>query len=139
MLSQRPYMDSITQNTGDYTMKIKIEMYIEISKDDVEDYEVKSHIHDALTMYTGNDIEFWNCDIEKIIIPLNKFKNRTYTLICIENFVATHTNYINGKKVTNQHEFKKGSHCLATAWRPEGMEIDGFFVFNKNANKFAEY
>jgi Zn ribbon nucleic-acid-binding protein len=47
-------------------MRIKVEMYIEISKENAEDHEIESHLRDALFMYEGNDLEFVLASVESI-------------------------------------------------------------------------
>ncbi len=120
-------------------MKAKIEMYVEVSKDDAEDYEIISHLRDALTSYTGNEIEFWNSEAEKCYPVLTKFpeEHAGQLLLCLETFEATHTNVIGDKLVRRKREFEAGCFYRTESWRPEGMYFDRFFVFHKHAGKFA--
>lgn len=119
-------------------MKVKVEMMIEVSKEGAEDWEIKSHLRDALASYTGNEIEFWDCQIEKCRPALQKFDDGLQAVICLESFTATHSNYIAGKVVKETKEFIKGANYPVQTWRPEGSHIGGFFVFHKNASHFAE-
>ncbi len=120
-------------------MNVKIEMYIEVSKDDADDGEIKSHLQDALAMYNGNEIEFWSCEVEKCFLPLEKFPEDYdgQKLLCLETFEATHTNVISGKLVHLKRTFEAGNYYRTESWRPEGRHINGFFVFHENADKFA--
>lgn len=120
-------------------MKAKIEMYVEVSKDGAEDYEIISHLRYALTSYAGNEIEFRNSDAEKCYPVLEKFleEHAGQLLLCLETFMATHTNVIAGELIQFKREFEVGCFYRTECWRPEGMYIDGFFVFHKHAGKFA--
>lgn len=119
-------------------MKVKVEIIIEISKE-MQDYEIESHLKDALTGYEGNELEFWDCEIKKCRPTLKKFEQEHSGIMleCIETFEATHTNSIGGKTETNKKKFVSGIRYLAESWRPEGICIGGIFVFNKNASKFT--
>lgn len=107
-------------------MKAKITMIVETNKP-CEDFELESHLRDALTEYTGNEIEFTDCKIEETICCLKTFDCNLREVICLETFKAGHT-----KKI-----FTKGEIYQTFSWRPEGMNLNGFFVFNANASKFA--
>lgn len=117
-------------------MKAKITMIVETNKS-AEDYELISHIKDALAAYGGNEIEFFDCDIKSIDCGIEKFEPELKELICLESFEASHTNVINGRRIKSTKEFQEGIKYTSDEWRPEGMRLDGFFVFNANASKFA--
>lgn len=44
-------------------MRVEVVMVLELSVDSAEDWEIESHIQDALASYEGNDIEFRDCNI----------------------------------------------------------------------------
>lgn len=49
-------------------MKVNIEMMVEVNDETpdgrpIEAWEVESHIKDALTSWTGNDVEFRNIEV----------------------------------------------------------------------------
>lgn len=117
-------------------MKAKITMIVETNKQ-CEDFELESHLRDALTEYTGNEIEFTDCKIEEIICSLKMFDRNLREVICLETFTAGHTNSIVGKIERGTKTFTKGEIYQTCSWRPEGITVDNFFVFHKNASKFA--
>lgn len=119
-------------------MKVRIEMMVEVSKENAETWDVESHVKDALTMYEGNEIEFWDCNIESCHLALNEFPEDAREVECIESFNATHTNCIAGKVVEREFQFVKGITYPATTWRPQGMTIGNMFVFHRNAPKFIQ-
>lgn len=117
-------------------MKAKITMIVETNKQ-TEDFELESHIKDALVAYTGNEIEFFDCEIKSISCGIENFVPELRELACIESFEASHTNLIDGETIKSTKHFQEGIKYTSDTWRPEGMRIDGFFVFNANASKFA--
>lgn len=119
-------------------MKVKIEMMIEVSKEGAKDWEIESHLRDALASYNGNEIEFWDCQIEKCRPALQRFPEDLRSVLCLKSFTATHANSIAGKLVTNTKEFIKGASYPVESWRPEGTHVGGFFVFHKDASNFAQ-
>ena len=118
-------------------MKVKIEMIVEVSRESAEDWEIESHLKDALTEYTGNDLEFEDCNIEKCRPALKEFPKDAESVLCIQNFTGTHTNNINGKKETATFSFIKGASYPVHSWRPEGVQLRDFFVFHKDAKNFV--
>ena len=118
-------------------MKVKIEMTVKVSKEGAEAWDVESHLRDALAMYEGNEIEFQDCNIESCRPTLKEFPRDAREVECIESFTVTHTNSVGGEIVKREFQFVKGIIYSATSWRPEGMTVDGFFVFHQNAAKFV--
>lgn len=118
-------------------MKVKIEMIIEVSKE-IDCWDIESHIQDALDGYQGNDIKFYSCDVMECKPVLKRFnkEHAGKTFECIEGFKATHTNVVAGKTVSNEQTFIAGFTYDTKSWRPKGILIDNFWVFNKDANKF---
>lgn len=118
-------------------MKVKIEMIVEVN-DGVEDFEINSSIVDALGEFTGNNVEFYDVKIENTQLGLTKFTHDTDKVIVLESFEATITNPTDKGVVKYEKNFIKNDILQAESWRPEGMRIDGFFVFNKHARNFAK-
>ena len=118
-------------------MKVKIEMIVEVSDSNAQDYEIESHICDALTEYTGNDLAFLACEIEQCLPALKTFSDDIQSVVCLENFIAGHTNSIGGEVVKTEFTFVKGITYPCESWRPEGMRVGKHFVFNRDASKFA--
>lgn len=117
-------------------MKAKIEMVIEVN-DNAEDFEISSCIVDALSAFTGNCVEFYDVQVSSVKPGIRKFTDDIEEVEALETFDATHINAIGGEKVGLQKTFVEGVKYYVESWRPEGMSIDGFFVFNKHANKFT--
>ncbi len=118
-------------------MKAIVEMVIEFN-DEAQDFEIESCIPDALTEFAGNCVEFYHAEITDLKLGLKKFTQDIRAVVALETFEASFNNYIAGKTVRESRTFLKGVIYIAGAWRSEGMHIDGFFVFHKNAGKFAQ-
>lgn len=67
---------------------------------------------------------------------MKNFAEDIQTVECIETFTAIHNNCIAGKPITHEKTFEAGKTYRCSSWRPEGMHVDGFFVFHKNARYF---
>lgn len=67
-----------------------------------------------------------------------EFPQGVNQVVCEESFTATWGNSIGGERVTNEKKFVKGKTYPASSWRPEGMMIDSFFVFHRNAKNFSQ-
>jgi len=119
-------------------MKVRIEMVVEISKEDAKASEIESQLKDVISSYDseGSEIEFLSCHVESCRIELKAFPEGIRQVRCIESFVAANTNSIGGEIVKKGRCFLKGVCYQTTSWRPEGMMVDGFFVFHWDASKF---
>ena len=56
-----------------------------------------------------------------------------------ETFTSTTSNVIDGEKVISEHEFVVGREYVVNGRRPEGLFLEGYFVWCKDEPKLEVY